>query len=110
MEAMSESWQLLVDLGLPDGAARPQLQRRFESEAVRAAVFDVARSDRLTAAMFAPLLAWLRAWRRHWPDRFAEVFGETWRPLLADLEGRLDDENRYLKLRRIAIENLSGLL
>jgi hypothetical protein len=38
------------------------------------------------------------------------VLGDESRALLAELQGQLDDENRYLKLRRIAIANLSHIL
>ena len=99
-----------MSLGLPDGAARPPPARRLDPAGVRAAVFEVARSPDLTAAKVAPLLAWLRAWRRHWPAHFAEVLGDGVDELLDDLAGRLDDENRYLKLRRIANANLAHIL
>jgi len=104
-----DAWKLLVDLGLPDGAIRPQAHRELDADAIRDAVVEVARSPELTNAKVAPFLAWLRAWRHHWPARFAEVFGSNER-LLAELEARLDDVNRYLKLRRIAIANLSRIL
>ena len=107
---MSDAWKLLVDLGLPDGAPRPPPRGRIDPVAVRTAVFDVARSPGLSVAKVAPLLAWLRAWRHHWPARFAEVFGCLQPEILAGLQERLDDRNRYLKLRRIAIANLAHIL
>lgn len=107
---MSDAWNLLLDLGLPDGAIRPPPTRRIESEVVRAAILEVVRSPDLTVAKVAPLLAWLRAWNHHWPTRLMEVLGGDRKTILDDLGARLDDENRYLKLRRIAIANLSGIL
>jgi hypothetical protein len=58
----------------------------------------------------APLLAWLRAWQQHWGASFVATFGAEGDRIVAALRARLDDENRYLKLRRIAIENLAALL
>ena len=57
-----------------------------------------------------PMLAWLRALLLHWPSRFRELAGPEGERLIAELEARLFDPNRYLKLRRIAIENLAELL
>jgi hypothetical protein len=73
-------------------------------------VRELVRSPNLPSAKVAPLLAWLRAWQHHWPTRFADVAGDESRALMAELQGRLDDENRYVKLRRIAIANLSRIL
>ena len=39
-----------------------------------------------------------------------DSFGTQGVELLSALRGELTDENRYLKLRRIAVENLSGVL
>jgi hypothetical protein len=101
---------MLLALGLPDGAARPPPRRGLDPDAVRGAVRDLALSPSLPSAKVAPLLAWLRAWRHHWPARFAAVLGDEGSALVADLQARLDDENRYLKLRRIAVANLSHIL
>ena len=98
-----------MSVGLPDGAARPPPSGRFDPVAVRAAVREVACSPELTNTKVAPLLAWLSAWSRHWPTRFAEVMGDL-AEILDNLQDRLDDENRYLKLRRIALENLAHVL
>ncbi|MGA9524351.1 MAG: hypothetical protein WBV82_23045, partial [Myxococcaceae bacterium] len=45
------------------------------------------------------LLAWLRAWQHHWPQA---AIAELWNQRL--------DVNRYLKFRRLAIENLARRL
>jgi len=107
---MSDAWKLLKKLGLPDGAPRPPPTGRIDPVAVRGAVLEAAFSPDLTVAKVAPLLAWLSAWRHHWPARFAAVFGSMQPDFLAGLQARLDDENRYLKLRRIAIANLAHIL
>ena len=58
----------------------------------------------------APLLAWLRAWQQHWGSHFRRTLGDEGDQIVKRLRASLDDENRYLKLRRIAIENLSAML
>ena len=107
---MSDAWKLLVGLGLPDGAPRPPPKGPFDPAAVRSAVLEVAGSSELKTAKVAPLLAWLRAWQHHWAPSFVSVFGSLDPEILAELHDRLDDENRYLKLRRIAIANLAHIL
>lgn len=66
--------------------------------------------DRLDPSRREPLLAWLKAWKHHWPDQFQRTLGSIGDRCLAKLEAAPTDPNRYLKLRRIAVENLSNLL
>lgn len=94
--------------GLPDGAPRP-MPTRLDFPAIRSALaaLDVTQLDETRRVV---LLAWLEAWRHHWPTRFERELGaagESWRRTLAALPA---DANRYLKLRRIAVENLAGAL
>jgi hypothetical protein len=96
-----------MDLGLPDGAIRPVPRGPFDPARVRGALREVAASPGLDVA---PLLAWLRAWQQHWGTSFLTTFGAEGAGIVDRLRARLDDENRYLKLRRIAIENLAALL
>ncbi len=56
------------------------------------------------------LLAWLRGFRQHWPEGFARIVGQVGDDTIARLAVTGFDPNRYLKLRRIAIENLSRML
>ncbi len=107
---MGDAWALLVDLGLPDGAVRPAPTAAFDAAAAAAAVNEVARDTTLEEARVAPLLAWLRAWQHHWGDHFERTLGAEGAALVRRLQRRLDDRNRYLKLRRIAIANLAALL
>ena len=107
---MHDAWNLLMEMGLPDGAVRPPPRARFDPIRVRAAVLDVAAPRALKSARVAPLLAWLAAWEHHWGDHFARTLGPRGTVLLRRLRRRLDDPNRYLKLRRIAITNLATLL
>ena len=97
-----------MDLGLPDGAVRRQPNREIDPARIRTAVREVVPS--LETARVAPLMAWLSAWRHHWSDRFERTFGAEGAEIITALAERLDDSNRYLKLRRIAIANLAGIL
>ena len=56
------------------------------------------------------LAAFLLAWRQAWPASFAEAFGQDGPDLEVWACSRLDDDNRYLKLRRIALERLAPIL
>ncbi len=96
-----------MDLGLPDGAIRPAPRGPFDAARVRMAVREVIASPDLDVV---PLLAWLRAWQHHWPNHFRATLGADGERVVEGLRARLEDENRYLKLRRIAIENLAAVL
>jgi hypothetical protein len=54
--------------------------------------------------------AFLLAWRQAWPSSFAATFGAAGASIEAWARRQLTDDDRYLKLRRIAISNLSTLL
>lgn len=107
---MTEPWKALEALGLPTGAIRAR-PAALDPVLARAAVARCAdpRAE-LPADVREPLLAWLRAWQHHWPASFDEVLGEAGRAALARLDVPGLDANRYLKLRRIAIENLASIL
>lgn len=107
---MDDAWETLVELGLPWGAIRPPPRGPLDPERARAALRAVAASGPPAPARVAPLLAWLKAWRHHWPDSFDDALGPDGHAIVARLEAALDDPNRYLKLRRVAIENLAGIL
>ncbi|MFL6200457.1 MAG: hypothetical protein ACJ76J_14865 [Thermoanaerobaculia bacterium] len=66
--------------------------------------------ERLEPSRREPLLAGLKAWKHHWPEQFQRTLGSVGERCLAKLETVPMDPNRYLKLRRIAVENLSRLL
>lgn len=103
---------MLMRCGLPLGPPRPGPQQLPDAAVIRAAVESIAGSpDALPARAREPLLAWLRAWRRHWPTRYRRVLGSAGDELADRLGARPDvDWNRYLKMRRIAAENLAGAL
>ena len=50
------------------------------------------------------------AWHQHWPDSFASELGDDAEAVVAWATLNAIDENRYLKLRRIALENLARIL
>lgn len=79
------------------------------SEAQLAAAVEAAVAERPGGRDAEALAALIVAWRHHWPAGFARVFAEAG-TLAAWATAQLPDDNRYLKLRRIAIENLAHVL
>jgi hypothetical protein len=107
---MRDDWELLKTSGLPDGAIRPKPSGPLAA-GLRAAVARMTEDlDRLDPSCREPLLAWLKGWKHHWPEQFERNLGRDGERCLAKLETTPTDPNRYLKLRRIAVENLSRLL
>jgi hypothetical protein len=105
---MMRAWKTLMAAGVPLGAIRPP-QRRWDLARVSRAVRAIA-SQPLTTSESEALFAWLRAFEHHWPTTFDEVLGASGRKLARKLLPAVTDDNRYIKLRRIAIENLSPRL
>ena len=93
---------------MPAGPARRGPADLRNSRALRRAVRTLVGSEGLETWQVAPLLAWLAGFRHHWPRRFREVLGDVGNLAIDALTRELDDHNRYLKLRRIAIANLSA--
>ena len=104
---MERHWEALRELGMPDGAARRQ--RPVSLDGMRDSVRALRDAD-LSTAQREVLLAWLRAFQHEFPRRFAAELGEDGVQLIAVVECKSVDVNRYLKLRRIAVENLSKFL
>ena len=94
--------------GVPVGPARPRPTALPDGEALTAAVLEGVRV--LDPPERVALAAWLAAFQHHWPAAFDTTFGADGRALLDELRARVDDPNRFLKLRRIAIDNLSTAL
>lgn len=109
---MSPGWEALCRWGVPDGAIRPVLSGTLNPDDISQAMAALcdARFEGLDPTMRECLFAWLRAFRHHWPDRFVQILGDTGTAALAALDNQTDDSNRYLKLRRIAVENLAALV
>jgi hypothetical protein len=107
---VTPAWKLVMKAGMPDGAVRPG-PVRLDRRRIRIALAELARGiGALEPRQVEPLLAWLRGWQHHWPRSFAEIVGADAEGLIPGLEARRPDPNRYLKLRRIAVENLSRVL
>jgi hypothetical protein len=56
------------------------------------------------------LAAWIFAWQHHWLQSFAAKLGDAAASITEWAARHTFDANRYLKLRRIALENLARLL
>ena len=100
-------WQILRDGGLPLFLPKTGARRSADelAIAVRAAI---ARSPSGREA--DALCAFVLAWRHHWPSSFAQALGADATSVVEWASRNVGDANRYLKLRRIAIENLSTVL
>jgi hypothetical protein len=108
---VDEIWEVLAASGLPEGPVPPVPRGRLDAARLRAAVATVAaQRGEIDPWHVEPLLAWLRGWKHHWPDSFTNILGAAGDECLARLAALPADPDRYLKLRRIAIENLSHLL
>jgi hypothetical protein len=104
---MGDPWQTLraggVPLAIEPGSSAPP---PVELAAGARAAIAAGPSGREAEA----LAAWLFAWAHHWPSSFAAVFAGDRDAVLEWASRAATDDNRYLKLRRIAIENLSTIL
>lgn len=109
---MTGDWETLIDAGLPDGAIRRKPCPPLRTERVLQALARISSDlDGMGAREREPLAAWLRAWQHHWPTQFRQLLGPIGEQCLRQLQdGAPPDPNRYLKLRRIAVENLASLL
>ena len=104
---MTDAWQILRDGGLP--LAEPQSgKRRSPAELAHAAQRAIAMRPRGRDA--DALAAWLVAWHAHWPSSFARELGPDAAGVLSWARSQISDDNRYLKLRRLALANLAEVL
>lgn len=106
--AMERLGNVLCQAGVPIGAPR-QPSTTLEIAMIRAALDALAPHD-LDDIEAVCLRAWIDAWRQHWPSSYAREIASSAERVRLALEDRALDENRYLKLRRIAIENLAAAL
>lgn len=109
---MQDLWEALCAWGVPGQAARARPARAWEGASVRAlfAAAHASRFEGFDQTMRECLLAWLRGFRHHWPDRFEATLGSEGDAAIAALDDAAVDPGRYLKLRRIAIENLASIV
>jgi hypothetical protein len=104
---MTEAWQILRDCGLPMATASSGQRHGTAAlgEATRAAIAEAPRGREAEA-----LAAFVFAWSHHWPQSFADALGGDADSALAWAERHAIDADRYLKLRRIALENLAQVI
>src|SRR3954465_6535998 len=109
---MPTAWEILCAAGVPDGAVRPPPSGPLPAAEVTGALAALVDAGfvGLSPVQRVCLLAWLRAFRHNWPRRFDAILGGVGAAAIAALPDAEADPNRYLKLRRIAIENLAGSL
>ena len=107
MILVMNAWTILHGGGLPL-AGRRDGAPPSEAELARAtlAVLDDVPDERHADA----LAAFLRAWLHHFPESFERAFAEQARRVESWADAHVTDRDRYLKLRRIALENLSRVL
>ena len=103
------AWQTLLQGGVPVGAPRRRTELPSPGELAQAVEVVAASAARSRDSRAEALYAFLMAWSSHWPDSFARELGRGQEHLRNLLPARID-LNRYLKLRRIAVANLSRLL
>lgn len=107
LRTVVDAWQILRDGGLPLATATSG-KRRSPAELAIAAVAAVA--SRPAGRDAEALAAWLFAWHDHWPGAFASRFGGEATAIVEWAGGAIQDGGRYIKLRRIALENLATIL
>jgi hypothetical protein len=104
---MRSPWQILRDGGLPlavEGTGAPTT-----ADELAAAVLG-AIAEQPTGRDSEALAAFVFAWHHHWPLGFSAQLAGAAADVLRWAGKQFSDDNRYLKLRRIAIENLSHVL
>jgi len=104
---MSEPWQILRKAGLPLATERTGGVPRPDelAGALRAAIAESPAEPDAEA-----LAAFIFAWHHHWPACFAAALAGDTARVLAWAAAHATDVDRYLKLRRISIENLATVL
>lgn len=101
----------LVKMGLPWGPPFVREPGPTSLHGAREAVRLLAEAPELPPnELREPLLAWLSAFRHHWPDTWKRELGAPGVDLLERLSAAPYDANRYIKLRRIAIESLARII
>jgi hypothetical protein len=104
---MGDPWQILRDGGLPL-ATQSSGSRRSANELACAAREAITSNPNGRDA--EALAAFLLAWHQHWATSFTAEYLADADVVLAWARDHATDDNRYLKLRRIALENLANVL
>jgi hypothetical protein len=104
---MRDAWQILRDGGLP--LATERTGQPITAAQLAVATFEVI--TRHPAGRDAEALAaFVFAWHQHWPTTFSTELGSDASAVLDWASRNTNDANRYLKLRRIALENLAHVI
>jgi hypothetical protein len=103
---MPGPWQILRAAGLPLAIATDA--PRPDAAALAAAV-GAARAEQPTGRDADALAALVLGWRKHWPAAFAQAFADA-DALEAWALAQLADDDRLLKLRRLAVAGLAEVL
>lgn len=104
---MVDAWQILRDGGLPLAMRRSD---RRSSPGELAAAAQIAIASDPSGREAEALAAFVLAWHQHWPTSFTTAHGAHASEVIAWARDNTHDANRYLKLRRIALENLATVL
>jgi hypothetical protein len=97
----------LRDGGLPLALPVSGIARGSEE---LAAAIRVAIAQQPAGREAEALAAFVFAWYHHWPGSFEQGLGADANTVVDWASRNAVDEGRYLKLRRIALENLSRVL
>jgi hypothetical protein len=104
---MEDAWQILRDSGLPLALPSSGVVRSLEE---LASATQAAIAQRPTGRDAEALAAFVFAWHHHWPASFERGLGADASSVVDWAARNAIDEGRYLKLRRIALENLAQIL
>jgi hypothetical protein len=104
---VTDPWQILRAGGVP--LALPTSGLKVQADDLAAAT-RAAIAGRPTGRDADALVAWIFAWQQHWPQSFMEALGADVTEVTEWVAKHPLDANRYLKLRRIALENLARIL
>ena len=104
---MPDAWQILRDGGLP--LAIPASGATAHIGQLASAIREAIATEPVGRDAEA-LAAFIFAWQHHWPQSFATTQGTDATQVVDWATRHVLDDGRYLKLRRIAVENLSRVL
>jgi hypothetical protein len=107
MREVNDPWQILRAGGVP--LALPTVRVHVPADELAAAT-RAAIATRPSGRDAEALAAWIFAWQQHWPRSFAANLGEDASAVTEWAAQHTVDANRYVKLRRIALENLAHRL
>jgi hypothetical protein len=104
---VNDPWQILRAGGVP--LALPSTRTRVRADELATAT-RAAIATRPTGRDAEALAAWIFAWQQHWPRSFAAHLDCDAAAVTEWAAQYTVDANRYVKLRRIALENLAQRL